>query len=79
MMCSCIVKCETMLFYAGDGKTHFVQKQMMNLEMLSTVTIDESFTALEAICVLRKLYECGQHKKNVGIFFNITLFELKVC
>ena len=51
----------------------------MDLDELLVITIDESFSALQAICGLRNLYGYDLKQKKVGIFFNFTLCELEVC
>ncbi len=65
--------------YAGDGKTHFICNEINNdLHDYVVISIDESFSVFKTISRLRKLYERSNAKERVGIFFNFTLFKVKV-
>ncbi len=60
-----------MLFVvSGDGKTHYIQKQLAQCPSHQTIAINEAFSPSKAIAKLRSLPLC---QKNVGIFFNFTI------
>ncbi len=66
--------------YAGDGKTHFIYNQIKfnDLHDYIVISVDESFSVFKTISRLRKLYERSNAKEGIGIFFNFTLFKVKV-
>ncbi len=55
---------------AGNGKTHYIKKQLANCSERITIAINEAFSPLGAIIKLRSL---PLGKKNVGLFFNFTI------
>ena len=54
----------------GNGKTHYIKKQLNNCSEQITIAINEAFTPLNTIKRLRSL---PLHMKNVGLFFNFTI------
>ena len=66
---------------AGDGKTYYIHKmkEKDKLCIFHTITIDESFSIEQVIHDLRKLYDSYEKQiKDVGIFFNFTVFKTEV-
>ena len=65
-----------LLFQIGDGKTHYIQKQLG--PHCVVITINESFTPLSAILKLRSLVQ--DYNKNLActIFFNFTVVPSQV-
>ena len=59
----------------GNGKTHYIKKQLNKCSEHITIAINEAFTPLSAIIKLRSL---PLHKENVGLFFNFTILLGKV-
>ena len=55
--------------YIGDGKTHYINKQLSGFQHCLIIAINESFTPLNAILRLRSL-PCD---KSCKIFFNFTI------
>lgn len=53
----------------GDGKTHYVNKQLYGLQPKLRIAVNESFTPLNAILKLRSL----PRDTSCKIFFNFTL------
>ncbi len=49
-----------------------------NLHDEIVITIDESFSILKAIKMLRRLYKQEKRGEKIGIFFKFTLFKVKV-
>ena len=57
-------------FGAGNGKTHYIKKQLAKCSQEITIAVNEGFSTLKAITKLRHSL---LYKKNVGIFFNFTI------
>ena len=55
--------------YIGDGKTHYVNKQLSNFQHYLIIAVNESFTPFNAIKRLRQL----PSNTSCGIFFNFTI------
>ena len=55
---------------AGDGKSHYIKKQLAVCPSYKTIAINEAFTPNKAISKLRSL---PLYQKKVGIFFNFTI------
>lgn len=55
---------------AGNGKTHYIKKQLANCSDHVTIAINEAFCPLTAIHKLRSL---PLYKKDIGLFFNFTI------
>ena len=56
--------------YAGNGKTHYIRKQLASCSEHVTIAVNEVFSPLSAIIKLRSL---SLYKENVGLFFNFTI------
>ena len=56
--------------YAGNGKTHYIKKQLAQCSEHITIAVNEAFSPLTAITKLRSL---SLYRKNIGIFFNFTI------
>ena len=54
----------------GNGKTHYIQKQLANCSEHITIAVNEAFSPLRAISKLRSL---PLYASNVGLFFNFTI------
>ena len=54
----------------GDGKTHYIKKQLAHSSASLTIAVNEAFTPLNAITKLRTL---PLKQKNCAIFFNFTM------
>lgn len=69
-----------MFILSGDGKTHYIhqERKSNSLSNFTTITVDESFSVLKAISELRKLYDYEDKGEKFGIFFNFTLYRIKV-
>jgi hypothetical protein len=67
--------------YSGNGKTHYIKKQLAKCADQLVVVVNEGFSPLGAITKLRSL----PHEKGMGIFFNFTIlppgvsFVMYVC
>ena len=55
---------------AGNGKTYYVKSKLDNCNEQLTIAINEAFSRLTVITMLRSL---PLYANNVGIFFNFTL------
>ena len=55
---------------AGNGKTHYIKRQLTNCAEHITIAVNEAFSPLSAIEKLRSL---SLHRKNIGLFFNFTI------
>ena len=55
---------------AGNGKTHYIKKQLSHCSEQITIAVNEAFSPLTAITKLRSL---TLYQSNVGIFFNFTI------
>ena len=53
----------------GDGKTHYIKRQLHKDQPSLVITVNESFSPLNAILKLRKL----PRNKTCNIFFNFTI------
>lgn len=68
--------CLLMNFYViiaiktGNGKTHYIKKQLAKCTEQITIAINEAFSLSNAISKLRSV---SFSKDNVGIFFNFTV------
>ena len=67
-MCVYIAPCN--LSFTGNGKTHYIRKQLAGCSEHVTIAINEVFSPLSAIIKLRSL---SLYKENVGLFFNFTI------
>ena len=54
----------------GDGKTHYIKKQLSLCSVQKTIAVNEAFTLSSAISKLRSL---PLYHNGVGLFFNITI------
>lgn len=54
----------------GNGKTHYIKRQLANCAKQLTIAVNEAFSPLKAITKLRSL---PLYKQNVGLFFNFTI------
>ena len=61
-----------LLFLIGDGKTHYIKKQLHSPYLI--IAVNESFTFLSVISKLRKL----PVDKRCAVFFNFTIIPLPV-
>ena len=55
---------------AGNGKSHYIKKQLAKCSDQLTISISEAFSPLGAITMLRFL---PLYKGKIGLFFNFTL------
>ena len=62
--------CDCHVMYAGNGKTHYIKKQLAHCSEQITIAVNEAFSPLRAITKLRSL---PLYKKNIGLFFNFTI------
>ena len=61
--------------HAGNGKTHYILKQLSQSPGPLTIAVNEAFTALSAIKKLKSL----PLVKDCAIFFNFTILPYQVC
>ena len=54
----------------GDGKTHYIKRQLSQSTSYCTIAVNEAFTPLGAIKKLRRL---PSDQPDCAIFFNFTL------
>lgn len=59
----------------GNGKTHYIKKQLAKCSDQLTIAINEAFTPLGAITRLRSL---PLYNENIGLFFNFTILPPEV-
>ena len=59
---------------AGDGKTHYIKKQLSQSPGPLTIAVNEAFTPLSAIKKLKNL----PLVKDCAIFFNFTILPYQV-
>lgn len=59
----------------GDGKTHFIKKEMKEANCHLTIAINEAFSLSRAI---EKLKSIPFSSENVAIHFNFMLLPTKV-
>ena len=59
---------------AGDGKTHYIQKQLRGAPLSLVIAVNESFSPLNAILKLRSL----TRDESCDIFFNFTIVPSNV-
>ena len=57
-------------FNVGNGKTHYIKKQMKDSSHSLTISVNEAFTPLNAIKKLRRL---NPSQRNCAIFLNFTM------
>eukprot|EP00731_Ephydatia_muelleri_P026772 Em0018g872a len=55
---------------AGDGKTHYIKRQLKQCPSSCTISVNEAFSPLGAI---KKLRQLPSDKPECAIFFNFTL------
>jgi hypothetical protein len=55
---------------AGDGKTHYIKKQLQRSSCSVTISVNEDFTPVGAIQKLRRL---PPTQENCAVFFNFTM------
>ena len=55
---------------SGDGKTHYIKRQLEQCPSSCTISVNEAFAPLGAIKKLRRL---PSDKPDCAIFFNFTL------
>ena len=55
---------------AGDGKTHYIKRQLKQCPSSCTISVNEAFAPLGAIQKLRRL---PSNEPKCAIFFNFTL------
>ena len=62
----------------GDGKTHYIKKQLALCSVHKTIALNEAFTLSNAISKLRSI---PLYLNNVGLFFNFTILPpgVSVC
>ena len=60
----------TSLTCTGNGKTHYIKKELTKCTEHVTIAINEAFSPSNAIIKLRSI---STSKENVGIFFNFTI------
>ena len=65
-----LCQCFTSPHVAGDGKTHYIKRQLKQHPSSCTISVNEAFTPLGAIKKLRRL---PYDKPDCAIFFNFTL------
>ena len=53
----------------GDGKTHYIKKQLQGARHSLVIAVNESFSPLNAILKLRSL----TRDESCNIFFNFTI------
>lgn len=58
------------IYCTGNGKTHYIRKQLASCSEHVTIAVNEVFSPLSAIIKLRSL---SLYKENVGLFFNFTI------
>ena len=58
-----------MHIFSGDGKTHYIKKQLCEDQPSLIIAVNESFNPLNAILKLRSLPRRG----SCNIFFNFTI------
>ena len=63
-------KCFTCPHVAGDGKTHYIKRQLQQCPSSCSISVNEAFAPLGAI---KKLRHLPSDKPNCAIFFNFTL------
>ena len=63
-------KCFTCPHVAGDGKTHYIKRQLEQCPSSCTISVNEAFSPLGAI---KKLRQLPSDKPECAIFFNFTL------
>ena len=68
--CSASVSHVHMSACAGDGKTHYIKRQLQQCPSSCTISVNEAFAPLGAIKKLRCL---PSDKPGCAIFFNFTL------
>ena len=54
---------------SGDGKTHYIKKQLQGAQHSLVIAVNESFSPLNAILKLRSL----TRDESCSIFFNFTI------
>ena len=59
---------------AGDGKTHYIKKQLRGAPLSLVIAVNESFSPLNAILKLQSL----TRDKSCDIFFNFTIVPSNV-
>ena len=57
-------------FTSGDGKTHYIKKQLQRSSSSVTISVNEAFTPVGAIQKLRRL---PPNQENCAVFFNFTM------
>ena len=58
----------------GDGKTHYIKKQLHENRPHLVISVNESFNPLNAILKLRSL----PRNKSCNVFFNFTILPTMV-
>ena len=54
----------------GDGKTHYIERQLAECPAQLKIAVNEAFTPLSAI---KKLCQLPTETPGCGVFFNFTL------
>ena len=60
----------SVMFFAGDGKTHYIKEQLCSSSYSVTIAVNEAFTSLGAIQKLRML---PLTQKGCNVFLNFTM------
>ena len=57
------------VFYIGDGKSHYIKKELRKLDHTLIIAVNEAFSVLNTISKLRML----PLDQYCGIYFNFTV------
>ena len=57
--------------YIGDGKTHYIEKELQNAQAHLKIAVNEAFTPLGAIKKLTS--ELPTDVPNCAVYFNFTM------
>ena len=71
----CIIYVYICVYSTGDGKTHYIKKQLIGYQPYLVIAVNESFTPLNAILKLRSL----PRDASCNVFFNFTILPSLVC
>ena len=62
------------IYSLGDGKTHYIKRQLHGNQPSLVIAVNESFSPLNAILKLRPL----PRNRSCNVFFNFTIVPLIV-
>ena len=60
--------------FLGDGKTHYINKQLQGNQPYLIISVNELFSPLNAILKLRSL----PRNESCNVFFNFTILPTRV-